>query len=175
MHHPDGLSHRAPANKSTVYWMQRPATRRSFRGFAARFPCHKFSGNLSSSSMNWGEGHRHVMASESLGRSLIDSSPRVSPRTITLLRQNSCLCGHDLLVYVSMKFFISAPPHFSSLRCPSTLRSAPGALCLFATHFHELTTIEQEKGGKGVQNLHVTADADPATNRLTMLYKVLST
>lgn len=50
--------------------------------------------------------------------------------------------------------------------------SASGALCLFATHFHELTTIEQEKKGKGVQNLHVTADADPASNKLTMLYKV---
>ncbi|CAM9231946.1 unnamed protein product, partial [Pylaiella littoralis] len=51
------------------------------------------------------------------------------------------------------------------------LRSS-GALCLFATHFHELTTIEQEMGGKGVQNLHVTAEADPASNKLTMLYKV---
>eukprot|EP00903_Cladosiphon_okamuranus_P008571 g8222.t1 len=47
-----------------------------------------------------------------------------------------------------------------------------GALCLFATHFHELTTIEQEKDGKGVQNLHVTAEADAASNKLTMLYKV---
>ncbi|CAM9865760.1 unnamed protein product [Ectocarpus sp. 4 AP-2014] len=47
-----------------------------------------------------------------------------------------------------------------------------GALCLFATHFHELTAIEQEKGGKGVQNLHVTAEADSVSNKLTMLYKV---
>eukprot|EP00752_Nemacystus_decipiens_P008019 g7166.t1 len=47
-----------------------------------------------------------------------------------------------------------------------------GALCLFATHFHELTTIEQEKNGTGVQNLHVTAEADAASNKLIMLYKV---
>ena len=111
-----GFHTRRLLNESTIYWMQRPVTCRSFCGLAARFPCHKYPGNLSSSSMNWGEGHRHVMASESLGRSLIDSSPRVSLRKISLLRQNSCLCGHDLLVYVSMKFFISAPPHFSSLR-----------------------------------------------------------
>lgn len=52
--------------------------------------------------------------------------------------------------------------------------STPGALCLFATHFHELTTIEQEKDGKGAQNLHVTAEADPASKKLTMLYKVLT-
>lgn len=50
-----------------------------------------------------------------------------------------------------------------------------GALCLFATHFHELTSIEQEKGGRGVQNLHVTAEANAASNKLTMLYKVKAT
>lgn len=47
-----------------------------------------------------------------------------------------------------------------------------GCLCLFATHFHELTSLEQDKGGKGVQNLHVMAEADPVSNKLTMLYKV---
>lgn len=47
-----------------------------------------------------------------------------------------------------------------------------GCLCLFATHFHELTEMEQGKNGNGVQNLHVTAEADSASNKLTMLYKV---
>ena len=40
---------------------------------------------------------------------------------------------------------------------------------LFATHFHELTRL---KGGHGVANLHVAAFADPATQRLTMLYEL---
>lgn len=49
-----------------------------------------------------------------------------------------------------------------------------GCLCFFATHFHELTALEQDKKGKGVQNLHVMAEADPESNKLTMLYKASS-
>lgn len=47
-------------------------------------------------------------------------------------------------------------------------------LCFFATHFHELTVLEQDKKGKGVQNLHVMAEADSESNKLTMLYKARS-
>lgn len=46
-------------------------------------------------------------------------------------------------------------------------------MCLFATHFHELTALEQDTHENGVQNLHVMAEADPASNKLTMLYKVM--
>ena len=41
-------------------------------------------------------------------------------------------------------------------------------LCLFATHFHEMTTMQQEI--KNVKNLYVSALADG--DKLTMLYKV---
>mmetsp|Transcript_16931 Transcript_16931/g.28672 ORF Transcript_16931/g.28672 Transcript_16931/m.28672 type:complete len:134 (-) Transcript_16931:160-561(-) len=40
--------------------------------------------------------------------------------------------------------------------------------CLFATHFHEMTSMEKELGN--VKNLYVSADASGET--LTMLYKV---
>lgn len=40
---------------------------------------------------------------------------------------------------------------------------------LFATHFHELTSV---KGKGGVSNLHVEASIDEDTGKLTMLYKV---
>lgn len=49
-----------------------------------------------------------------------------------------------------------------------------GCLCFFASHFHELTALEQDKKGKGVQNLHVMAEADSESNKLTMLYKASS-
>jgi DNA mismatch repair protein MSH2 len=41
-------------------------------------------------------------------------------------------------------------------------------LCLFATHFHEMTTMEKEI--QNVKNLYVSALADG--DKLTMLYKV---
>nr|WCZ58541.1 DNA mismatch repair protein Msh2 [Andalucia godoyi] len=44
-----------------------------------------------------------------------------------------------------------------------------GSYCLFATHFHELTKLEQHK--KGVANRHVTALTDRG-DRLTFLYQV---
>ncbi|CAM9732636.1 unnamed protein product, partial [Sphacelaria rigidula] len=50
--------------------------------------------------------------------------------------------------------------------------ASSGCLCLFATHFHELTALEKNDDGNGVQNLHVTAEADVKSNKLTMLYKV---
>lgn len=55
---------------------------------------------------------------------------------------------------------------------PGVARYATGCLCLFATHFHELTALEKNDDGNGVQNLHVTAEADVKSNKLTMLYKV---
>lgn len=71
------------------------------------------------------------------------------------------LIEHETQSLLRRRYFIRPGP------------STPGALCLFATHFHELTTIEEEKDGNGVQNLHVTAEADSTSNKLTMLYKVL--
>lgn len=77
----------------------------------------------------------------------------------------------------------SIPGSFQTLMYslqPQDSRSTPaddgthhhaGCLCLFATHFHELTALEEAEG-KGVQNLHVMAEADPRVNKLTMLYKV---
>ena len=44
------------------------------------------------------------------------------------------------------------------------------ALCLFATHFHELTQLDQEHAG--VKNKHVSADVDDATGKITFLYEV---
>ncbi|CAI9113632.1 OLC1v1014269C1 [Oldenlandia corymbosa var. corymbosa] len=47
---------------------------------------------------------------------------------------------------------------------------------LFATHFHELTALAQENPDNpditGVANYHVSAHIDPASRKLTMLYKV---
>lgn len=39
--------------------------------------------------------------------------------------------------------------------------------CVFATHFHELTTLAQQQ--RGVQNLHVVAHVDDQD--ITLLYK----
>ena len=43
-----------------------------------------------------------------------------------------------------------------------------GCLCLFATHFHEMTAMEKEL--PNVKNLYVSAQAEG--QNLTMLYKV---
>ena len=48
-----------------------------------------------------------------------------------------------------------------------------GAQCLFATHFHELTALEQACARGAVRNLHVSADVDKMTGKLVFLYKVL--
>lgn len=66
---------------------------------------------------------------------------------------------------------VSIDPSFRAVR-PLVPRRTAGCLCLFATHFHELTELDQAKNGNGVQNLHVTAEVDSASNKLTMLYKV---
>jgi DNA mismatch repair protein MSH2 len=44
-----------------------------------------------------------------------------------------------------------------------------GAATLFATHFHELTSLQ---GSVGVRNLHVKSAIDPSCGGLTMLYQV---
>jgi len=44
------------------------------------------------------------------------------------------------------------------------------APCLFATHFHELTSL---KGPGGVANFHVEAKIDNVSRKLTMLYRLL--
>ena len=49
------------------------------------------------------------------------------------------------------------------------------AFCLFATHFHELTSLDQEISH--VKNLHVVADVTQTANsvkdlNITLLYKV---
>jgi len=49
------------------------------------------------------------------------------------------------------------------------LASKTKAICLFATHFHELTSLADEV--EGVKNVHVSAHSEK--NKLTMLYKVL--
>ena len=45
-----------------------------------------------------------------------------------------------------------------------------GCACLFATHFHELTSLRDD--ACGVLNRHVVTNLDPKTGGLTMLYKV---
>ena len=44
------------------------------------------------------------------------------------------------------------------------------APCLFATHYHELTSLQ---GHGGVANYHVDTKIDPKSRKLTMLYRVL--
>lgn len=52
---------------------------------------------------------------------------------------------------------------------------------LFATHFHELTTLAHDNRGAGpsnkksagIANYHVSAHIDSSSRKLTMLYKVL--
>ena len=44
-----------------------------------------------------------------------------------------------------------------------------GCACLFATHFHELTSLRDD--ACGVLNRHVVTNLDPKTGGLTMLYK----
>lgn len=52
------------------------------------------------------------------------------------------------------------------------------AFCMFATHFHELTALDQEAGITGVKNLHVVAHVSNGSNEgkadrdITLLYKV---
>lgn len=49
------------------------------------------------------------------------------------------------------------------------LMESVGAATLFATHFHELTSLT---GTVGVKNLHVKTAIDPKAGGLTMLYQV---
>ena len=73
-----------------------------------------------------------------------------------------------------------SPGQSLSVYCPCTiarrwvvafrhLASKTKAICLFATHFHELTSLADEV--EGVKNVHVSAHSEK--NKLTMLYKVL--
>jgi len=62
-----------------------------------------------------------------------------------------------------------------NFRCSRYIASQIHAFCLFATHFHELTALDQELSH--VKNLHVVAhvsDADRVTQDrdITLLYKV---
>lgn len=43
-------------------------------------------------------------------------------------------------------------------------------LCLFATHFYELTALEKDV--RSVRNVHVSAFTEPSSNKLTFLYEV---
>jgi len=50
------------------------------------------------------------------------------------------------------------------------LATEVGCFCLFATHFHEMTSLEKEL--PNVKNLYVSALAEK--DKLTMLYKIKS-
>ncbi|GJQ10820.1 hypothetical protein GpartN1_g4973.t1 [Galdieria partita] len=47
-----------------------------------------------------------------------------------------------------------------------------GCPCMFATHFHELTFLADTFPQGVVQNVHVSAEPDPETQKLQFLYKV---
>eukprot|EP00871_Galdieria_phlegrea_P003729 jgi/Galph1/4357/GphlegSOOS_G3009.1 len=47
-----------------------------------------------------------------------------------------------------------------------------GCPCLFATHFHELTSIANEFSLGTVQNVHVSAEPHPESQKLQFLYRV---
>lgn len=57
---------------------------------------------------------------------------------------------------------------------PRHIASELHAFCLFATHFHELTALDQQI--KHVKNLHVVAhvsdEADRNERKISLLYKV---
>lgn len=78
--------------------------------------------------------------------------------------------------YVSTKTIYGVAPtliHVSRHICKEI-----HAFCMFATHFHELTALDQEAGITGVKNLHVVAHVSNGSNEgkadrdITLLYKV---
>lgn len=84
--------------------------------------------------------------------------------------------SYQLIYFLEIRQMKPQPPVFIDAALPDSVPVAPlhiaGCLSFFATHFHELTALEQDRNIKGVQNLHVMAEADLASNKLTMLYKV---